>query len=149
MRTVSASSVKESPPLISQLSHTDDFIKNHPVRNFFCLNVIDASSREIKLEIEAREQVPDCRSEVRAALGCVIDYAARSVGESAITNCELLEYEVTLRGEVRGGTFLVHARLVTATDDVATYHCFVYGKLNGKLNLIADSQGTLVKRISG
>lgn len=149
MRIISTSSGKEPLHLIPQPAPADDFIKSHPARSLFSLGIIEASARTIKLEIEAREQTQDCRSEIRATLGCVIDYAARLVGGNAIGSCDLLEYEVTLRGEVKGATFLVYAQLVTATDDTAAYHCAIYAKQEDRLVLVADSQGTLVKRISG
>ncbi len=171
MRIISTFPVFESPTPIHRAPAADELIKSHPVTLFFTASVTRSYGHGIVLVLKPRDSLAGNPGEVRSLLGCVVDCATRLAGANAIGVCDLSEYELTIHSEAIHGdaihgdaihgdamdeTLLVTAHIEAVSPRFATCHCTIqtthaqtaHAAACEKSRLIAEAQGTLVRRMA-
>ncbi len=120
-------------------------IKNHPAGAFFALDIMDAKAQEVALKLTPHNR---SSADAQATLGCVVDCVARLAAQTSIGGCDLAEYEMSIQRAFHGEDLIARARVDSVTPGYATYHCIICGSDPQLPRVIAESQGTLMKRRS-
>ncbi|WP_027329740.1 hypothetical protein [Marinimicrobium agarilyticum] len=147
MRIISSSAQALSPTSTQNLkqSEPEDLARGHPIRFLFTHRVLDASHGNLALKLHWRHPDPSSRGAAQAALGCVVDYAARLVARPFLGPCHLSEWELRTYRPSEASTLLVAVQIVAVHRECVTYHCDFHALEKGRSVAMADSQGTLLQ----
>lgn len=140
---------------IAHLPLPATLLSSHPVRQHFALTVKQLGINGVTMEFSLLD--PDADSgHMHSLLGCIVDYAAQLAAHSAIGACTLLEQELRVSAPVTATSLYVSAQIDSASARYAIFQCAIYAQEPGSQDhnsqepqartLIADSQGTLLKR---
>ncbi|MDQ2076770.1 hypothetical protein [Marinimicrobium sp. ABcell2] len=138
-----------SAPTDSSIPHIpppETLLSSHPASQLFDLTITRCTVNAVTIEFQARDSAFADSGDLRAALGCVIDCAARLAARPAIGICSLLEQELHFRAPCTATSFYVTAQIDSSSSRYALYQSAVYALGEHKPSLIADSQGTLLKQ---
>ena len=140
---------------IAHLPLPATLLSSHPVRQHFALSVIRLSVNEVAMEF--RRLDPDGDSDhMHSLLGCIVDCAARLAAQPTIGACTLLEQELRVSAPITATSLYVSVQIDSASARYAIFQCAIYAQEPDTQDhnsqepqartLIADSQGTLLKR---
>jgi len=117
----------------------NNILNAHSVSSLFNVKVINYSVGKIVLGLSARAPL------FNGTLGCIVDCVARIVGQEAVGDCFVSEYELNSYTQSATGEFVVSARIESSSNDNAIYCCEIYAVENTDYKPLAESQGTLLK----
>lgn len=140
---------------IAHLPLSETLLSRHPAHQHFALTVKQLGINGVTMEF--RQLDPDADSgHMHSLLGCVVDCAARLAAQSAIGACTLLEQELRVSAPITATSLYVNVQIDSASARYAIFQCAIYAQKPDNQahdtqepqtrTLIADSQGTLLKR---
>lgn len=129
---------------VAHIPLSETLLSSHPVRQHFALTVRQVGISEVAVELQLLDSSAD--SGMYSLFGCVVDYAARLAAQTVIGACALLEQELHIRAVSDARRLHVSAQIDSSSSRYAIYQCAIFAEEADGRRLIAESQGTLLKR---
>lgn len=130
---------------VTHIPLPETLLTSHPIRQHFAPTVRQVGINKIEAQLQTLETSADSSS-TYSLLGCVVDYAARLAGQAVIGACAVLEQELHIRATSDATRLSVHAQIESSSSRYAIYQCDIFAEEADGRRLIAESQGTLLKR---
>lgn len=120
-----------------------DVLIDHPVKVFFQANIIKCLAGQARFTFKLRDEFSGRDFESAGVLGLVVDYVARTLGNTCLEHCFLLEQEIRFYSHKLKSSLMVNASIESLNDTDAAFYCEIFSLEKPKNHLIAESRGTL------
>lgn len=125
------------------LQPSGQLIANHLVSSWFQPYLDELDGHQLAMTFEPHVAVLGKKYPLSGALGCVIDYAVRTLGLLSVGSVELVDYELSIATVQPLGRLRVNLALDTVSQGLATFHSTVWSLELGEQQSIAEAWGTL------
>jgi len=120
-----------------------DVLIDNPVKFFFQANIIMCLADQARFTFKLRAEFSGRVLELAGAVGLVVDYVARTLGNTCLEHCFLLEQEIRFYSHKLKSSLMVNASIESLNDTDAAFYCEIFSVEKPKNQRIAESRGTL------
>jgi hypothetical protein len=130
----------------SSLAFIRDDLAAHPLAKWFRINLQEISSTKLLLGLTAQDESAAALCDSAGLCALLVDYGARKLGQENLGCCVVNECEISICDRVIAQEWLLAITLESVAPLDASFACRIFAELGGRARLMAESQGTLIRK---
>lgn len=132
--------------MAGSLAFIRDELAAHPLTKFYRIGVIKFARDNLLLGLTALDDGAQAACDSIGQCALLVDYGARKLGYESLGSCCVNECEIAIHHHHLAQEWQLQARLDLVAGQGASYSCRVYAQIGNQLQMVASSQGTLIKK---